>query len=318
MHRFKLACPTSGVPLVLDGSVARGEGVSYPAPDGIPDFLESLPSVGDEAVHTDYRIARRSKEGLARQAYGELLPRLEREYLELAQQTLGRKLDVLDVGCGSAKFRSTPEGGSKESLKLFLRSARSYAGVDPSWEMLRAATGPDSQIHALEEYILVRAIAERLPFSAESFDLVFVKSTLDHCANAQAAIAEIYRVLRPGGFVLITLQNFASWQRRALATLLPSTYERHRKRDHHTSPFTPGLLTQQLEEVGFKVEALREMGYAQVSRYRLAMLENLLFLAPRMMSGRSGVLRSVARFDSFLGRVAPGLGAVMFCWARRA
>lgn len=317
MQRIQLACPNSGVPLVVEGPVARGEGVSYPVRDSIPDFLDGLPSLGGRQVQTDYRIARRSREGRARQVHGEIVHGLERKYIEEAVRVVGRKLDVLDVGCGSAKFRAARDGGPKESLQLFVRSARFYAGVDPSWEMLRAAAAPGSRIDALEQHLLVRAIAERLPFRAGSFDLVFIKSALDHCADARSALAEAHRVLRPGGFVLITLQNFGSWQRGVLATLLPSTYERHRQRDHHTSPFTPGLLREQLTATGFEIVTLRELGYAQVSRYGLGRMEDLLFLAPALADGRQGVVRSVARFDSLLSRLAPGRGAAMFCWARR-
>jgi SAM-dependent methyltransferase len=317
MQRIQLACPNSGVPLVVEGSVARGEGVSYPIRDGIPDFLDEMPSIGGQNVHTDYRIARRPKEGRARKVHGEIVHGLERRYIEETERRLGRTLDVLDVGCGSAKFRAARGGGPKESLQPFVRSARFYAGIDPSWEMLRAASAPDSQIGALGRYLLVRAIAERLPFSALSFDLVFIKSALDHCADARSALAEAHRVLRPGGFVLITLQNFGSWQRRVLATVMPGTYERHRRRDHHTSPFTPRLLREQLEATGFEVEAFSEMGYAQVSRYRLGILEDLLFLGAELADGRRGLVNGVARFDSLLSRLAPGLGAAMFCWARR-
>src|SRR5688572_1264721 len=166
MQLIQLTCPNSGVPLVVEGPVARGEGVSYPIRDGIPDFLDEMPSIGGQNVHTDYRIARRPKEGRARKVHGEIVHALERRYIEDTERRVGRKLDVLDVGCGCAKFREAPGGGPKESLQPFVRSARLYAGIDPSWEMLRTASAPDSQIGAIGRHFLARAIAERLPFSA--------------------------------------------------------------------------------------------------------------------------------------------------------
>jgi SAM-dependent methyltransferase len=59
---------------------------------------------------------------------------------------------------------------------------------------------------------LVGTVADvlRLPFESASFDLVLSNSTLDHFDSADAiadALAEISRVLRPGGRLLITLDN---------------------------------------------------------------------------------------------------------------
>ena len=163
---------------------------------------------------------------------------------------------------------------------------------------------------------MARAVAEELPFGESSFDLVFVKSTLDHCANAERALSEFRRVLRPRGFLLITLQNFASWQRRIVSTLLRERYRQHRHRDHHTSPFEPDLLRLRLSTAGFAIEEFSEMGYLHLSRYKLALVENALLMLPNLIGGQSGLEQSVRQVDRVLGRVAPGLGAMMLCLAR--
>lgn len=54
---------------------------------------------------------------------------------------------------------------------------------------------------------LTRGDAERLPFSAASFDAVYSFGVLHHTPDTQAAIDEVRRVLRPGGFAVISLYH---------------------------------------------------------------------------------------------------------------
>jgi SAM-dependent methyltransferase len=61
---------------------------------------------------------------------------------------------------------------------------------------------------------LRRLDAERLPFEDASFDLVYSWGVIHHAERPEAIIAEIHRVLRPGGLFLGMLYN-----RRALVTL---------------------------------------------------------------------------------------------------
>lgn len=43
-----------------------------------------------------------------------------------------------------------------------------------------------------------------MPFADASFDGVVLTEVLEHCVNPRAAIAEVFRVLRPGGLLLVT------------------------------------------------------------------------------------------------------------------
>jgi ubiquinone/menaquinone biosynthesis C-methylase UbiE len=53
--------------------------------------------------------------------------------------------------------------------------------------------------------------AEALTFADESFDAVYSNGVLHHTANTEKAIAEIRRVLKPGGEAIVMLYNRWSW-----------------------------------------------------------------------------------------------------------
>jgi len=93
---------------------------------------------------------------------------------------------VLDLGCG--------RGGVVE---LFWRDVRLAAGLDPDASSLiehRAASMP-----------VIRGTGEGLPFVAGSFDLVVCVWVLEHLEDPAATLAEVRRVMRPGGhFIFLT------------------------------------------------------------------------------------------------------------------
>jgi ubiquinone/menaquinone biosynthesis C-methylase UbiE len=94
---------------------------------------------------------------------------------------------LLDVGCGTGRL---------------LRSAASrfpgtgLVGVDVSGRMLSVAA---ATVLARTPALLIRAAAERLPFADAVFDLVTATLTYRHWADQAAGVAEIGRVLAPGG-----------------------------------------------------------------------------------------------------------------------
>lgn len=106
-------------------------------------------------------------------------------YAGLVRRNLHPNSRVLDLGCG--------RGGLVEQLDHPLAL---MVGVDPDHLSLRE--------HRLS-LPRVQAISQRLPFAALSFDLIFASWLLEHLARPQADVAEISRVLRPGGaFIFIT------------------------------------------------------------------------------------------------------------------
>ncbi len=95
--------------------------------------------------------------------------------------------------------------------------AKHIFGIDISNSIVSAATRKYPQIHALV------ADVRQLPFKDHCFDLIVSNSTLDHFHTVDEidqALAELLRVLRPGGQMLVTLDNLRN-PKIALRQVLP-------------------------------------------------------------------------------------------------
>ncbi len=110
----------------------------------------------------------------------------------LLRSQAGRRpqVRVLDAGCGTG-------GGMMWARHLL--GARVVIGVDIAWEALRLCRSRPSGW-------LAQASVLRLPFRSESFDLLVCQDVLQHLPTDESdirALAEMYRVLRPGGLLLV-------------------------------------------------------------------------------------------------------------------
>jgi len=92
---------------------------------------------------------------------------------------------ILDAGCGRGFARNivAADGGS-------------YMGVD------LVANG--------EGFPLACAEASRLPFPEATFDGVFCIDVFEHIPDGDRAAREFYRVLRPGGFLFLSVPNYGN------------------------------------------------------------------------------------------------------------
>ncbi len=95
-------------------------------------------------------------------------------------------------------------GGTGDMARAFARKAGRDGGVvhtDINESMLR--TGRDRLLDEGLALPTVACDAERLPFRSDTFDLVCVAFGLRNMTHKEVALAEMCRVLRPGGRLLV-------------------------------------------------------------------------------------------------------------------
>lgn len=107
--------------------------------------------------------------------------------------------DVLDVGCGTGTVLSAAASAHAHSL----------AGVDTDAAFLALARRalPDASIAEAD-------VQTHLPFADSSFDTVFFCDVIEHLFRPVEALAEIRRVLRVGGRMVLTTPNGNALMRR--------------------------------------------------------------------------------------------------------
>ena len=108
-------------------------------------------------------------------------PEYEEQILPLAARELQGAQRVLDVGCGDGQV-------SRLAAKL----GAQVVGIDPTWNCVSVANERGGGVFA-------RAGAAQLPFADASFDAVVACLVFEHIRDVDSAIAEVARVLQPGG-----------------------------------------------------------------------------------------------------------------------
>jgi ubiquinone/menaquinone biosynthesis C-methylase UbiE len=109
-----------------------------------------------------------------------------------------RGKELLEIGCGPGI----------DSVQLATAGAR-FNAVDLTPQAV-SLTRQHLALRGLTGNVQ-EANAEQLPFPADTFDIVYSHGVLHHTVNTEGAIAEVRRVLKPGGRAIIMLYHSRSW-----------------------------------------------------------------------------------------------------------
>jgi len=122
-------------------------------------------------------------------------PRIE--HVQLLLRTFGDLGGgrVLDVGCGKGRFAR---------VLLEANPSARITAMDLSLEMLR---------HVQPGLHPCAATMTALPFASGAFDAAYATESLEHAVDIRRAVAEICRVVKPGGRIVIIDKNVEHWGR---------------------------------------------------------------------------------------------------------
>ncbi|MCH2170883.1 class I SAM-dependent methyltransferase [Myxococcota bacterium] len=193
---------------------------------------------------------------------------------------------ILDVGCGGGRY-----------LLFLEEQGYRVAGVEPN-----AATAAtlretfDLDVHTGQ--------IQDANHPDASFDAVTFWWVLEHTHDPLAALREAHRIVRPGGLVVVALQNFDS-----LARHLFGAHWHHVDIPGHLYQFTPRTLTKTLERAGLEISRVRQdpiaKDFAPSLGYRLGLDRSLDWAVPNLLAlpfdllawgaRRSGLMTAFAR-----------------------
>jgi SAM-dependent methyltransferase len=169
---------------------------------------------------------------------------------------------ILDVGCGD---------GSALAVAAGRNPAHRFAGFDWSADALRRARNSGLTV--------VRAAVDApgLPVADGAADVVIMSELIEHLVDPDGAVAEVRRVLRPGGSLLLSTPNLAAWYNRGLLAVgiqpifsevsLHGVFGRPgRVVAGHLRLFTRRALTEFLTASGFRCVTVTGARYHDVPR----------------------------------------------------
>ena len=108
---------------------------------------------------------------------------------------------IVDLGCGD---------GSALAVAAEHNPAHRFAGIDWSGDALR-------QAQAVGLTVMRASVSGgSLPVADGAADVVIMSELIEHLVDPDGAVAEVRRVLRPGGSLLLSTPNLAAWYNRGL------------------------------------------------------------------------------------------------------
>ncbi|MFH1594002.1 MAG: class I SAM-dependent methyltransferase [Candidatus Omnitrophota bacterium] len=159
---------------------------------------------------------------------------------------------LLEVGCGRGEF-----------LKAFQELKLDCKGVDLSDHCVKDG-GADT-------FTCVDITKESLPFVDNSFDYVYHKSLIEHLRSPERLMKETYRVLKPGGMVIILTPDWGSQMKVFFEDIT------------HEKPYDARALEDALKIYGFKEEGA-ELFYQLPAIWRFPALRMLSFVIRSLIS----------------------------------
>ena len=161
------------------------------------------------------------------------------------QLNLGRKYEIAEI-YNKACLRATDticDAGCGDGYwsYYFSRKVKRVIAFDPFMVDLKQA-----QRYSSESLCYLNAVGENIPLSNSTVDKVISVCVFEHCYDDRQVFSEIFRILRPGGKLLATVDSLES----------PFISEKHRQWHQRTSYccqlYTRDALKEKLNIAGFQ------------------------------------------------------------------
>jgi len=187
-----LVCPFDHGHLVEEegqSALCCPAGHSFPVHERIPRLLNSMGSYAD-AFGAQWQLYRRTQlDSYTGTTYSR--DRIRRCFgvrlWDRLQQPV--PLQILEAGCGAGRFTEI----LLDTPAAVVTSTDLSAAVEPNQQNC-----PQSPRHRI-----VQCDINKLPFKADQFDIVMCLGVIQHTRDPERTIADLYRQVRPGGWLVI-------------------------------------------------------------------------------------------------------------------
>jgi dolichol-phosphate mannosyltransferase len=147
---------------------------------------------------------------------------------------------ILDIGCGSSRI---------------VQSLPQSVGLDMQIRKLRWLRAPGRQ--------LVQASLMQLPFPDDAFDAVICSEVIEHIRRDEIDLADMVRVLAPGGMLVLGTPDYGRWLWRALEGLYKRVFPQGYATEH-INPYTRRELRREIERLGLTVLDVQYVGGSEM------------------------------------------------------
>ena len=167
--------------------------------------------------------------------------------------------------------------------------------LEQSWPLAAPPLSLDLSFDLARAQGGVQANLLRLPFAGEVFGGVVASEVLEHLADAAAGAREIFRVMRPGGVLLVSVPNGFALEG------LRGRFNPHPHRGHHLTRLPPQGWRALLAQAGFVVRAEAPITLLPYIPYFMGPLKRLedMFWPPALDSTRRRVETGLAPHPPF-------------------
>jgi dolichol-phosphate mannosyltransferase len=147
---------------------------------------------------------------------------------------------ILDIGCGSSRI---------------VQSLPQAVGMDMQIRKLRWLRAPGRQ--------LVQASLMQLPFADSAFDAVICSEVIEHIPRDKVDLADMVRVLAPGGTLVLGTPDYGRWRWRALEGAYKKVFPQGYATEH-INPYTRTELRREVERLGLTVLDVEYVGGSEM------------------------------------------------------